>query len=155
MTENTLPDSPSTQLYTMIRLVEATAIFLAFYLAYAIILLLIKNRISKDFLLSSYAKRFQHIIEALNMPESFEDWDSEHNLDVKVKLYIPSTWKTQINLLLFSFWTDLVVRVKVSKSQKQFFLKLHWPKSDRNFWRISALASNMGQILVKLHWYTN
>ena len=103
MTENTLPHSPSTEIYTMIRLGIATAIFLVFYLAYAIILLLIKNRYSKDFLLSSYAKRFQHIIEALNMPESFGDWDSEHNLDVQVKLYIPSTLKTQIYLLLFLF----------------------------------------------------
>ena len=94
MTENTLPGSPSTQIYTMIRLGMATALFVAFYMAYSVILLLIKNRISKDFLLSSYAKRFQHIIEALNMPESFEDWDSEHNLDVQVKLYIPSTLKT-------------------------------------------------------------
>jgi hypothetical protein len=87
MLESTLPDSPSTQLYTMIRLDMAAAIFLAFYLAYAIILLLIKKCISKDFLLFSYAKRFQHIIEALNMPESFADWDSEHNLDIQAKLY--------------------------------------------------------------------
>ena len=35
---------------------------------------------------------------------------------------------------------------KVSKSQKQFFLKHHCPKSDQNFWRISAQASKMVQM---------
>ena len=36
--------------------------------------------------------------------------------------------------------------LKVSKSKKQFFLKLHCPKSDLNFWHISALAFKKGQI---------
>ena len=36
--------------------------------------------------------------------------------------------------------------LKVSESQKQFFLKLHCPNSDLNFWQISALASKMDQI---------
>ena len=36
--------------------------------------------------------------------------------------------------------------LKVRKSQKELFLKIHCPKSKRNFWRISALASRMGQI---------
>ena len=36
--------------------------------------------------------------------------------------------------------------LKVSKSQKQFFLKLHCPKSDLNFWQISALGFKIGQI---------
>jgi hypothetical protein len=36
--------------------------------------------------------------------------------------------------------------LEVSKSQKQFFLKLHCPQNDRQFWQISALASKMGQI---------
>ena len=40
--------------------------------------------------------------------------------------------------------------LKVSKSQKQFFLKLHCPKSELNFGKISALASKMGQIKKKI-----
>ena len=43
-------------------------------------------------------------------------------------------------------WGQIHSHIKVSKSQKQFFLKLHCPKSDLNFWQISALASKMGQI---------
>ena len=31
--------------------------------------------------------------------------------------------------------------VKVSKSQNQFFLKLHCPRNERNIWQNSALAS--------------
>ena len=36
--------------------------------------------------------------------------------------------------------------LKVRKSQKQLFLKLHCPKSKQNIWRISALASRMDQM---------
>ena len=50
-------------------------------------------------------------------------------------------------------WEDPLERLnstiqilKVSKSQKQFFLKLHCPPKDLHFWQISALASKMGQI---------
>ena len=42
-------------------------------------------------------------------------------------------------------------KLKVSKSQKQFFLKLHCPEIDLNFWQISALASKMGQIKKNKH----
>ena len=38
--------------------------------------------------------------------------------------------------LIFSL--DFSSSAKVSKSQKQVFLKLHCPKSDPNFWQISA-----------------
>ena len=39
--------------------------------------------------------------------------------------------------------------LKVSKPQKQFFLKLHCPKSNLNFLQISALAFKMGQKKIK------
>ena len=42
--------------------------------------------------------------------------------------------------------------LKVSKSQKQFFLKLNCSKSALNFWHISALASKICQI--KKHKFT-
>ena len=50
------------------------------------------------------------------------------------------------------FWKDFLwcfTTLKVSKSEKQFFLKLHCPKINLNFWKISALASKMGKIKKK------
>ena len=41
-------------------------------------------------------------------------------------------------------WTDhseIPAYIKVSKSQKHFFLKLHCLKNERNVWQNSALAS--------------
>ena len=50
--------------------------------------------------------------------------------------------------------------LKVSKSQKQFFLKLHCPKNKRNIWQNSALASFcvilclfFGQLSFKKKWF--
>ena len=55
---------------------------------------------------------------------------------------------------LFEEWiltNKHILFLKVGKSGKQSFLKLHCPKRDRKFWRISALASKMGQIRKLTH----
>ena len=49
---------------------------------YGIILTLIKYFINKDFKKAANSEKLQHIIEALNMPEAFGDWDTDHDLDV-------------------------------------------------------------------------
>ena len=45
---------------------------------------------------------------------------------------------------------NLLREIKVSKSQKHFFLKLHCPKNERNIWQNYALHSFIGQNFV---WY--
>ena len=58
----------------------------------------------------------------------------------------------QVHYCSFNTWTGFL---KVSTSQKQFFLKLHCPKINLNFWQISALAFKMGQIKkIKAHYYS-
>ena len=42
------------------------------------------------------------------------------------------------------------VLLKVSKSQKQFFLKLHCPQNIQNIWQSSAPAHKITEILVKI-----
>ena len=42
--------------------------------------------------------------------------------------------------------TEVLVVLKVSKSQKHYFLKLHFPKNELNIWQNSARAS-YGRIL--------
>ena len=45
------------------------------------------------------------------------------------------------------FWTGL----KVSKSQKHFFLKLHCPQNERNIWQNSALIGQWS-LMKKYFW---
>ena len=87
---------------------------------------------------------FSYVI--LRRPQNFEtltaflkmgDWNQVGNYykiigEIFFRIFVAS-------LEWLIFW-------KFRKCQKQFFLKLHWPKSKRNFWRISILASKMGQI---------
>ena len=79
---NKKAEPPSTTVYTVISLGEAFGIFWAFYLVYGLFLTLLKYCISKDFQKGSHGKRIQHIVELLNIPEAFRDWDTDHTLDV-------------------------------------------------------------------------
>ena len=51
-----------------------------------------------------------------------------------------------LSILLFESMGVVWMLLKVSKSQKHFFLKLHCQKNEQNIWQNSALAS-WGRIL--------
>ena len=75
-------------------------------------------------------------------------WKNTNNMHFHYQLY---SQKIEINIGKTSFIYFFETRIwkMVNKSEKQFFLKLHCPKSDLNFWQISALASKMGQLKEK------
>ena len=77
------PQPPPTTLYTIIKLRTVFISFWIGYLLYGIHLTLIKNCINKAFKMASLGKKLQHIIEAVNMPEAFGDWDSDNSLTIK------------------------------------------------------------------------
>ena len=76
------PAPPSTNLYTLISLGNAFAIFLGFYIIYGLGLTLFKHHMNDNFSKASHGKRFQHIIETLNVSEAFGDYDDDPTLDV-------------------------------------------------------------------------
>ena len=73
---------PPTTIYTAISLKAALIIFLCSYLTYAILLAIFKCLFSTEFKSASKLKKLQHIVEALNLPEAFSDWDSDLELDI-------------------------------------------------------------------------
>ena len=73
---------PPTTLYTSIDLKTAFVIFWSIYLTYAILLAVFKCLFSKEFKSASKFKKLQHIVEALNLPEAFSDWDSDLELGI-------------------------------------------------------------------------
>ena len=81
-TDENNPTPPPTTMYTWIRLQTAFILFGLGFMFYGIILILIKYFINEDFKKASRSEKLQHIIEALNMPEAFGDWDTDHDLDV-------------------------------------------------------------------------
>ena len=76
------PKPPPTTVYTSIDLGTASVLFGVIYLAYALVLVICKCLTSSDFKSATKWKKVQHILEALNMPESFSDWDSDLELDI-------------------------------------------------------------------------
>ena len=53
-----------------------------YYLVYGLIITLIKCRISTNFNSASISEKFQHIVEAINLPEAYGDWDTDLGLDL-------------------------------------------------------------------------
>ena len=80
--ESEQPKPPSTTEYTLINLGVAYILFWVVYLAYAIVTTSIKYSINNDFKSAPLVEKIQHIIEVLNIPEAFQDWDSILYLDV-------------------------------------------------------------------------
>ena len=78
---------------------------------------------------SSYCKQIVR-----TEPAILPNHRTEFDLDGRKKLHLRERAEN-VDLLLMS------ACLKVSKSQKHFFLKLHCPKNERNIWQNSVLAS--------------
>ena len=75
-----MPELPPITLYTLISLKTAFILFSIFYVVYGSLLALIKCCINNDFNSSSFGTKFQHIVESVNIPEAYGDWDTDNNL---------------------------------------------------------------------------
>ena len=90
----------------------AFGFFGAMFLIYAILLALIKCRISESFWKARRSDNLQHVIEVLNVPEAFSDWDSCDSDDPAVHFY---KWKKvlleMLLMVLFQVLTNLIMLV--------------------------------------------
>ena len=68
---------------------------------YGLILIAIKYCLSNDFRSASLLEKFKHIVQALNVPEAFGDWDDDHDLDVAG--HLNKWWKVLIETLVMTF----------------------------------------------------
>ena len=90
------PSSPPITLYTYITLKTAYILFGAFFIVYALLLLLIKTKISDRFARSSWGEKLQHLIDVINVPDPFRDWDSEENLEIRIHANPAELWKSTL-----------------------------------------------------------
>ena len=87
------PSSPPITLYTYITLKTAYILFGAFFVVYALLLLLIKTKLSGRFASASWGEKLQHLIDVVNVPDPFKDWDSEENLEIRMQAKL---WKSTL-----------------------------------------------------------
>ena len=87
------PSSPPITLYTYITLKTAYILFGAFFVVYALLLLLIKTKISDRFASASWGEKLQHLIDVVNVPDPYKDWDSEENLEIRMQAKL---WKSTL-----------------------------------------------------------
>ena len=95
------PRPPSSTLYTVISLGSAYIIFWAMMIMYGLILTGIKYFLSNDFRSATVWEKLQHIVEALNIPDAFRDWDTDQDLDVAG--HLSKWWKVLIEMLVMVF----------------------------------------------------
>ena len=90
------PSPPPITIYTYITLKTAYILFGAFFILYALLLVLIKTKISDRFARASWGEKLQHLIDVINVPDPFRDWDSEENLEVRFHSYPDKLWKNTL-----------------------------------------------------------
>ena len=134
------PQPPPTTLYTQIKLRTVFILFWSGYLLYGILLILIKNRINKYFKMASLGKKLQHIIEAVNMPEAFGDWDGDNTLNIEGHKKMWNNILAEMMMMVgFQFLTNMILitpfiitgtYVSQNKSTSHFSLYKYLKKSS-------------------------
>jgi len=95
------PKPPSITLYTLADLRTAYGLFWAMYLFYTILVFLVKYSFNEDFRKASKWEKLQHIIETLNIPEAFRDWDTDHELDLDG--HLQKWWNILLEMWIMGF----------------------------------------------------
>jgi len=79
--------------YTIVPLGTAFFIFIAGFLFYGLVVLVAKTKASQKFKKARWTSKLQHIIESLNLPDAYQDWDDEtENDDAEIE-QTPSSFK--------------------------------------------------------------
>ena len=99
------PMPPLTTNYTVISLGTSFATFWAMFLAYSIMLTVMKYFISNEFKRASFWEQLQNIIEALNIPEAYDDWDTANELDLDGHL---QKWKKVLSEMMLMVFMQLI-----------------------------------------------
>ena len=69
-------------MYTGIELKWAFVLFWLGFLLYGIVLCCIKICLNENFKADSIGEKLQHIIEAMNIPDAYGDWDTDNSLSI-------------------------------------------------------------------------
>ena len=102
------PMPPLTTNYTVISLGTSFATFWAMFLAYSIMLAVMKYFISNEFKRASFWEKLQNVIEALNIPEAYDDWDTDNELDLDGHL---QKWKKVLSEMMLMVFMQLITNL--------------------------------------------
>ena len=97
--------------YTLISLQSSFFLFIGVLLLHGITLLLMKWKLSTQFRTASWSNKLQHIVEAVNMPDAYADFDEDNEDEVEVKT--PEDYKNQ--------WKSVLKETNVMISLHLFF----------------------------------
>ena len=105
------PLMPPLTHYTGISLGYAFLIFcVMYYLVYAFIITFMKYCISNSFKSASISEKLQHIVEAINMPEAYGDWDTDLQLDLDGHL---KKWRRVLMEMMIMVLMQLVSNISM------------------------------------------
>ena len=66
-----------------------------------LILTIVKYSWNNDFRPATFWAKLQHIVEVLNIPEAFNDWDDDYDLDIAC--HLNKWWKVLVEMLVMVF----------------------------------------------------
>jgi hypothetical protein len=69
------PAPPKYTVYSVVTLQAAYCIFWGLLLLQSVLTILLKRTLSEEFRAASWGSKLQHVVEAVNLPETFSAWD--------------------------------------------------------------------------------
>jgi hypothetical protein len=69
------PIPPEYTVYTVVTIKAAYLLFWGLLLLQSVLTIVLKRTLSQEFRAASWGSKLQHVIEAVNLPETFSDWD--------------------------------------------------------------------------------
>ena len=139
---------PPSTVYTLVNFGQAYLIFGILFFTYGLILTLFKSKINCHFKAASIGAKFQHVIEVLNAPDAYGDWDEY--LDLDLNQHKTKWMKILIEMLVMCLmqvvWNLLMlVPFLITGKNKFLFLKFSYTqfktfsiKLIRYFWRMNC-----------------
>ena len=98
------------------------------YILYGLLLLAIKNCLNKRFYQASKIEKIQHVVEALNLPEAYNDWDADNSLSIEEHKKL---WKEilveMILMVGLQYLTNLMLLVPLFVTGTKFISFNHSP----------------------------
>ena len=107
------PIPPKYSVYTLVCLQEAYFIFWCLIFLQSICMVLVKRKLNKKFKSAHWTDKILHILETLNLPDSYSDWDQVKGNPRRHKKSWAETFTESVVMILLHFVTNLALLLPV------------------------------------------
>ena len=108
------PIPPAYSCYTIIRLHVAASVFMALVLFYGLLVAAMKWKMSPAFKSAKWYSKFRHLVEALCIPDCYQDWDQGEGSQADYRKRSTAVWKETMLAIFFHSFFSLILLIPMA-----------------------------------------